>query len=1388
MKERQYLKKSILLCGESDEGTFKRTFTIGKVINRDNGASSVCYEAYYEKSSRGVLKEFYPVDAYALERNEQGQLISPAEFGDAQERFRKAEKEYLEPYEMLIDAKQNSGSSDLATFIPAFEIYHGCDTDGKIIGTSYIWTPDPELETFDKICDQIHKHPGIQPEKNLVTVLCAVKSLTECICALHCADMVHRDIKPSNFGFVKRRDETLTQSISMFDVNSICSVYKASDNCMGTEGYMEPEAGYENASNQTDIYSIGAALFHAVIVSGEAKDNHYLYQSSQYHRLKELVDTSKLIQASEANSHPRLRHILTNILQKCLCERTYRYANCEELLKDLEDALYYALPSDIACRKPSGEQWILADVEKSLDVNKEKNSSLAIQYHLYEQPLYQYLPADAADINVLIAGFGNYGQKFLDACLQAGQMRGKTLNITVISDDGTDREIYLQERPELDQFFNIDGSLEGSKDTYGNITFRVTDLKRHESKSNTDALQNLMYDCYDTGYPHYVFIALGEDSLNASAANACREAADTLEAECSIHYICENEQNAAQPHPGTCPLYVNADMKKTASYQEVERMAFNTHLIWEKNLNVDDKSIRNTFRKKYNHDACVASVLSLKYKLYSIGIDLQECSFEKAAREFTDRELHTNKKNNQMKNELIWIEHRRWVTEKLCLGWKRKKNLTDCLDGSTKDEKRKQHICIVRSMPNQKLAAEYTVNGSYDKWDHASKAELSQLDDLDRLSVKLHQLYVQKAEEVKKQNLLSGHSIAEMKTLIGKNKKCIASFQEWYSCLKDIWNGDKEKVPLYEGLKYAFLNSVKNLSSERKKSVTEQVKAFEAMFYPVLASMEYRDWKQLDTDIIRNIPFVLTYTQDAYMVIPYDVEDNTRTFGNAAAASVVSPKKILYLCLIEDRSNISDLKKSLPHIIEYMSKKRMKAAVEIIIFYTGSAAAFVNEKLETEIKKLGNGRITYVRSMSLTKTEALSDDLTNYLMKRSKGKRVFAVEKNFSGMSRILQGAGFYNFFAHYRYDSAKMKFEELSGCDMFGYITKSAFMTVADMTAFHLSISENNSQPEFFQDYKELWKRYCKNKAVWKQLCDTLGNYSKTNDVIACFKQKTAGYTSIAAYRYILPFVCSKSAEKIIALLKEHDIIEQESSIHGYTTDSCEIIIMDKHNPKCTYDQLFSNVYALMVPDAVNIYLNEKRGEANVVFDNLSVTDVQMPAGRADALKELLDYFSSKGYIMNFTASANGKMSFTYATRQIKGLMTTAGKMLEVYTYHKVKENGRFDDIVSGYEINWEQKDVINELDCIITKGFRSLFVECKARRDLEQDFYYKLAELTKKFGINAIPVLIADAQETHENEIQKMRGEMMDVVTIWNRDEINDIGNTLMKVINGTYQNMEE
>lgn len=80
----------------------------------------------------------------------------------------KDEKEYIEPYEMLLDIKQNNDNQDLATFIPSFEIYHGGDEAGNVIGTTYIWTPDPKLETFDKICDEIHKFPNDNRNINLL--------------------------------------------------------------------------------------------------------------------------------------------------------------------------------------------------------------------------------------------------------------------------------------------------------------------------------------------------------------------------------------------------------------------------------------------------------------------------------------------------------------------------------------------------------------------------------------------------------------------------------------------------------------------------------------------------------------------------------------------------------------------------------------------------------------------------------------------------------------------------------------------------------------------------------------------------------------------------------------------------------------------------------------------------------------------------------------------------------------------------------------------------------------------------------------------------------------------------------------------------------------------
>ena len=117
----------------------------------------------------------------------------------------------------------------------------------------------------------------------------------------------------------------------------------------------------------------------------------------------------------------------------------------------------------------------------------------------------------------------------------------------------------------------------------------------------------------------------------------------------------------------------------------------------------------------------------------------------------------------------------------------------------------------------------------------------------------------------------------------------------------------------------------------------------------------------------------------------------------------------------------------------------------------------------------------------------------------------------------------------------------------------------------------------------------------------------------------------------------------------------------------------------------------------------------------------------------------------------------------------------------------------MSGFEIDRGGTEIKNEFDCILTKGFRTLFVECKARTALEQEFYFKLSSLAEQFGINAAAVLVADTQEKNfpdiaaANALQRKRGSMMNVVTVWKPDEISDIGHILLRIADGTYVSEE-
>ncbi len=1388
--ERESLKGVIRLCGKSDTGLYKRNFNIIKTVA--SGASVICYEATYEHGTKGILKEFYPKEASFLKRDSEGQLTCDDADFKSVIAFRNDEKAYIEPYEMLRRAKIESDSSDLATFIPPFEIYRGCDENMNIVGTTYIWTPEPKLESFQDICDDIHENPYENPEHKLVLVLSAIESLTDCICALHSSSMLHRDIKPSNFGFIKRANKTLTQTLSMFDIDSVCSVFNIPDMTIGTDGYMEPETGYELPSCQTDIFAIGATLYYAIVNSADTKKNGYLYTPDRYDILASDIDNSSLIKASEANSHPRLRNAIVTILKKSLAGRGERYKNCEELKEDIETALYFALPSDVAQKIRHGEKWVLTKAAKSLDKREGKNSFLALLCHLYTHPLYQNLQPGTDSLNVMIFGFGNYGQKFLDICLQAGQMKGSNLNVTVFADAMTDRDIYLNERPALGSFFNIDNQNPGN-DTYGSIVFKKTELYRDSRSKNKEIMQDIICDFQDKEgkVPHYIFIALGDDILNMTAAEACRDAVEVLEIPCPVNFSWESKKFTRKLPTGLNPVYVCEDARKSDVFPSLERMAFNVHLVWQKNLNISLADTKREFRNPYNYNSCLSYVLALKYKLHSINIDIDNSDYAECARKF--HAFLSDKTNTQAKDILIWLEHRRWVTEKLCLGWTAISDIDDCAVGMTKDERRKRHLCIAKSRPDHILTTEFCKNGNFEKWDISTKEELNKLDPLDRISVKLHRMYKKRADAAKKKNILTGNIVSEIRLLIDANKEATVAFQEWYTCLKDIWSGDRKKISLYKNLKNAFTDSLSSLALENRRTIREQVKALDTQFFPILASLEYRDFKQDDIALVDNIPFILTYSESLYLVIPYKTGDNTDEFSNIAAATVLNPARIIYLAYVKNNADLDEISKKLSYTAEYMKKKNLRAGIDFVFIQPTAAGEFIDDAQISRIKAEGMGRIRQIKVIATEKKSEIKDRVLEYLNTRKKGKHIFAAEYKPSGITDILDTAGFFDSFDCYEFDMGKIRFKSIVGCDALEYVNKTPHVSINDMISFEKSSSESSNQPEFFNDYKDLWHQYRKKNMSlsWKLMCDQLANYSNNSDILVKFKKlnNNAKSADTQVHRYIIPYNCSDVIRKILDFLRTHDIAEPGSNITGHTSRSCEVIIKDKCGYKNLYNKLFANPYILMMPEAIKLHLDTKAREVYVCFDNLMVADWRPGGNRAAEICDIIKFLEGKGYLTNLT-DRGGALSFTYATSDIKELMTTGGKLLEVYVYHKIKETSGFDDVVSSFEINMENTEVTSEFDAIVTKGFRTLFIECKATSGIKQEYYYKIAELARKYGINATAVLIADTQEqnfydtTPVNIMQRQRGDMLGVITVYKPEEINNIGETLLKIAAGTYE----
>ncbi len=1419
------------------------------------GASSVCYTALCN-GKQGRLKEFYPqitaendekVKYYCQVRYMDYQLVPEV---DKKKKINDLKKEFLRAYESLEEVKSRSdANSILNNFIPPFEILYG-SPNNQGDQSVYVWTPDDKAGVaFEKYLNDVYSDISKPSDDQLYNILVTILTLTDAINALHSAKLLHLDIKPSNFLIpFTSSNEVNPGSISLFDINTLYRLGGTMPKSTGTEGYSAPELAKGNGENRSDIYSIGAMLYHALVGTGN------LYSDSLYNEITEKLAASKLLNAAETNRQPELREKLIVILRNCLqYEPDNRYGSCEDLIDDLRSAIVLLEPA--VKRKYLGpyRRFEIVNVE----LQKQKNPNAIIYNLLYKNPIYKYVQSNEKHIRVMVLGSGEFAQSFIGVALQSCQVVGRDITVTVVADDAeAARKEYLKTRPAVAEFVNINGSLQKSdKEIYGTVNFVYGHFSAGNIKENSNEINRLIKE---NKMPHYVFIALGsqngaEDVLNKEIAQLFAEKVRTKAlakatmgittgkvVDCNfINYVITDKEHSETAELGN-PVYIYETITAESIDPRLDRMAFNTHLSWNSRLNLDYSELYKQMRLEdngYNYISSIAYVLSIPYNLWSIGIDFE--NIDEAAEKFQKIIVAHAQQPNKEYLKMIQLGHRRWVLEKVCdkKGWQapRKKNgkpdYDGCiLRGKVKDNEAHLHPCLVRSTVDMPLKGNFYTDKQYANWNKPNEQD-DKLDELDRVSIDLHRFFYAKAQKVIKERPLQRGDVAYIEKIItNEPEEVIRAFNRYRYCIRNILNGNQAYSQQFDRIETDFEDVLRKKATPEIKTVIlgnevtgSRLLNIRQTLFPVIESNMYRDYKALDEALIQNTPFILTFKPQADLVLAFEDDRlyngrNDIIFKNVASATALNPKSITYLYYYDRYTRKDLLLRKLASVTNYLNKRALNCKISLVIAYSaGTDKKHSEDELHKLIAEIQNSvAFENITGQACADEAEACDVLANAFAKTE--------DVLFDGTTQPFSTATWNavlmknvkTVLPYFEFNFREKRFENLSQCEYLKYLETGSvlaktYLRIEDMFSLMNAYNTKYNLPEFAEEYEIFWRIYTgslfptKNPSNWRngvknwnRLCGKLKEWADKQDEIFRVEVDAKG-ENYQTYVYSFPSRYIDEARDFYNVLCSMDIIASQFKLLVDTTDWCEVEI----NSQYDLGQLFYKIadepekYLAGQNLTVSRYWERKEYKEYFIvkYNNLRVVECKLDDNDSYTVR-ILNELEKYHYINNLNKwggtlksakndiYAGQTISFRYASPSIKKLLTTAGEILELFTYYEVLKTGYFDDVACGYEFQWERGGVLNELDGVLTKGFKSIIIECKARSSLDQNFYHKLLSVANQFGIAVKKVMIANTYENYDtinkvNDTMVERGSQMDIITIREPEQIRNIGETLKRLM---------
>ena len=953
---------------------------------------------------------------------------------------------------------------------------------------------------------------------------------------------------------------------------------------------------------------------------------------------------------------------------------------------------------------------------------------------LFEQhPLYRYRsPAHTRegeyDLNVLLIGYGPRMDTILKEVLTQGQLLDTRLDVTIANTnaEGT-MESLLKRAPAIKDFARLIVNMctvSAPADNALLCTIRFDTIQLAP-----EAMEDVLIERSECTY---VIISTGNDSRNYAIASAC--AAYTADQETIVTYVQKKESEEIEVFSPLTKVKAFGTEQLTDYQKQIEEIAFNLHYAYAKaqNERADYDQILREFQDPYNYLSNMEAALHIRNKLACCGIYDENPSV--AAKKFADLLA----RRPEILERLSSLEHARWVMEKVLQGYRPIESHDQIYrNGATTHSKiEKWHCCLV---PCDKTGTSHIEDAD---WSKSNPDIIRRLDPLDKVSLWVH-------KKCGERYLASIPLVDEMLRMLREalasnacfSAETIQAERNIELAINQMRQQKTSAIPLFECECTNLDRLIEKEGAMLAPLMGQTLKSLQAEIAPLREYITKKDFKAQDRILVQQIPFALTY-RPCSAVVKVLSEKN---YDNIIAPWLLDASAVCFIALASDQTELAKIREMASACQSFLGKTAQSVSFLIL-----SSDSVITQIQGDPVFSIGwDCSLIPVQDFSLP---AIQEEILE-ILKKQKPRYLDVTGGDPLLVKAATDAACLENIGVIYSHTG---KLRNLTGAEEIEYVGPGKSFSVQELFEISGAVTEESEATKPYDLslwYKDLWN-VAQSSDLWDPFCKHIASaYKDTKESFIIIPPTTPDKPQLK--KIMASSAAAAALMPALRQMEEMDFLENVST-NVAMGDQKEISFTVNGKKVSSFGLcgFIQTCCGQFRPGQVFKIEKNDDGQDCLTKSSLMVRNVHFPDLVNAEFTRLLRELKKYQFIINLRRppETDGAdiFDFEIASREVLACLQTSGTVLEYYIYYSARLDGHFDDVDMGYKFqhSTHADSAENEIDVICTKGTESLFVSAKMGQQkalLSNNklnyVLYEIALLSRQFGLNAKPVLVAPA-----------------------------------------------